>query len=235
VLIRALKAVDGVIAVVEGAIALVSITAILALVSWQVPVRLMSVESRKGFAASLGGVGEALFGDYTWMTPLARFLLLWATFAGASLATRTRRHILIDAVTKSLPSKRVQAIVNVPSTLLAALLTGFLAWVAVGFVHENWNDQTTLRGLNLGLVQLVIPFALGVMSFRFVITALEDGRGAITGDLAYLAAFEAHTGPSALAQSGERAPTLDADAPPDAAASPADGAPTGDAPKGGAS
>src|SRR2546423_15586944 len=126
------------------------------------------------------------------MTPVAGFLLLWPTFAGASLATRGRRHIVVDVVTKALGSKRAQVAVNVPASLVAASLCTFVAYIGWVVVRANWTSETVLRGLEVGKVQVVIPVAFALMAFRFVLIALEDLRGALTGDLAYLARFEGH-------------------------------------------
>src|SRR5205085_8429305 len=120
----------------------------------QIPLRLMPLDLRK-----------SIVDDFSWMTPVARFLLLWSTLAGASLATRGRRHILIDVVTKALP-RRVAVGVNVAAAIVAASLCGFLTYVAQYVVRSNWEQQTVLRGVNLGPAQLIIPIAFSIMAFR---------------------------------------------------------------------
>ncbi len=189
-LIALLKAIDRGIAGVEMAVGVGATAGMLVLVL--IPFALRAVGTWYEPAARLPG-------ELFWMAPVSRFLLFWATFAGASLATRSRRHIAIDVVTKSL-SGRARATAGVVAALVAAAFCAITAVVGAFVVRENWDQPEVLRGFYKGPVQLVIPIALAIMSFRFLITALEDLRGAITG--AYLRAYEGAAEPGA--HHGER-------------------------------
>ncbi len=121
---------------------------------------------------------------------LAKFCLLWLAFLGASLATRERRHISIDIVTKIVP-RRVRAGLGAASSFVAAVACVVLLVVSTYLVRENWTSA--IRAFSLfsrGQAELVYPVALGIMSFRFLIVGIEDLRGFVTGDLAYLATYE---------------------------------------------
>jgi TRAP-type C4-dicarboxylate transport system permease small subunit len=185
-LIAGLRFLDRLIAGAEIAIAVAATVGILAIVLTQVVLRAL---------LDVWPHARELLIDWYWMGPVSRFLLLWATFAGASLAARARRHIAIDAVTKALPL-RPRTAVNVLGSLVAAVISGLLARVALFVVERSWDDSTPLHGVDRGPVLLIIPIALAIMAFRFGIIVLEDARGAWTGDLAYLRAYEdpeAHT------------------------------------------
>ena len=121
---------------------------------------------------SVSPQASELLAASVWMAPVARFLLLWSTFIGASLATRDGKHIAIDAVTRSL-SNAMQAKVAAVAAVVAAVLCAALAIVGGFVVVANWDQQTVLRGVNLGPVQLVIPLALCTMAFRFLLAALH--------------------------------------------------------------
>lgn len=180
-LIRTLKGIDLAVALLEKIFAFVATIAMLLLVV--IPVVLRALLDVWDGAARL-------LADSVWMGPVARFLLLWTALVGASLATRLRRHIAIDVVTKSLPP-RARASVGALGSLVAAAVCAVIARVGAFVAAENWTQPTPLRGVNLGPVQIIIPIALSIMTYRFLIAALEDTRGAATGDLAYLHEYEA--------------------------------------------
>jgi TRAP-type C4-dicarboxylate transport system permease small subunit len=182
-LIRILKAFDSAVAAAELAIALASLAAILVLTA--IPIALRAAGANAG--------------AFWWTTPMSLYLLLTSTFFGASLAIRSRRHIQIDLVTRLLP-RRAKAGMGVVSWLVAAAILAVLCRAAVELVSLNWTQVSKLRGVALfgarlpdvplGPLQLAMPIALGIMSFRCLVSSLEDLRGVVTGDLAYLAQYE---------------------------------------------
>jgi TRAP-type C4-dicarboxylate transport system permease small subunit len=189
-----LKSFDRAIAAAELAIALAFLAAILVFTA--VPI----------FLRIFGGQSA----EFTWMGPLSLYMLLTSTFFGASLAMRQRRHIQIDIVTRGLP-RRAKAAFGVLGWLVAALIMGALFWASVHYVRANWTQQSKLRGVPLGPIQLGMPIALGVMTFRCLLAWLDDLRGVVTGDVAYLAAFEHTETTDAIERlSGERPAALPA-------------------------
>lgn len=188
-LISILKSLDGAIAALELVVALAAFAGLLVLTTLRIFLR---VE----WFSRVTGTSSAAF---WWATPLSLYLLLTATLLGASLALRSRRHIQIDIVTRGLP-RRVKAGVGVAGGLVAAAILGVLCRATIYFVSTNWSQTSNLHGLSIGPIhspkvgelQVVMPIALAVMAFRCVIAALEDLRGVVTGDLAYLAAYEHH-------------------------------------------
>lgn len=180
-LIAILKTVDRAIAAVELVAALAALAGMLVLTTIPIVLR------------TAGGNASSFW----WTTPTSLYLLLTATFFGASLAARARRHIQIDLVTRALP-RRVKAGFGVVGGLVAAVILGFLAYAAIHYVRQNWDQSSKLRGLALGPLQLGMPVALWTMTFRFVLGALEDLVGVVTGDLSYLAYYEHVEGQAAV-------------------------------------
>lgn len=182
-LLRALRKVDAAVAAVELAIAIAALAAILALTA--IPIALRAVGGNAG--------------AFWWTTPASLYLLLTSTFFGASLAIRTRRHIQIDLVTRLLP-KRAKAGVGVLGWLVAAAILAALCYAALELVKLNWTQVSKLRSVELfgarlpnvplGPLQLAMPVALAIMAARCLVFSLEDLRGVVTGDLAYLAQYE---------------------------------------------
>jgi len=168
---------DGWVAPVEAVLAIVTAAGMLVLVAAPMVIRKLPA----GTAAAVG--------DYAWMPQAARLLLIWSAFLGASLATRARRHIVIDVVTKSI-SRRSRAWASVAASVVAAGLCATLAVAATHVVHSNWDQATVLPGIKSGPAHIIVPLALGIIALRFLKIGLEDLDGALSGDLEYLARYE---------------------------------------------
>jgi TRAP-type C4-dicarboxylate transport system permease small subunit len=115
--------------------------------------------------------------------------MLWAGMLGASIATRTRRHIVIDTVTKGLDpaAGRYYALIG---GVVTALFCGLLAWL--GFMQLGGEYREWAGGDGVGVYDalpipkwvgtLSVPFAFTVMSLRFFGIAIRDFvYGAPTG------------------------------------------------------
>lgn len=107
--------------------------------------------------------------------------MLWSGMVGASLATRARRHIMLDAVVKKLTGQTQRGFF-----LLTGLVAGgFCALLAVlgtmellGQFHE-WSEGDGVGvydalPIPIWIATLAIPFAFWVMSARFVGQGVHD-------------------------------------------------------------
>lgn len=108
-------------------------------------------------------------------------LMLWAGMLGASVATRVRRHIVLDPIKKKLDAqtlKPVSLLGGVASGAFCGLLS-LLGWMQV---HEQFSDWRSGEGVGvydalpipLWLGTLAIPVAFGIMAVRFVAQGLHD-------------------------------------------------------------
>ena len=103
-----------------------------------------------------------------WADPVLRLLVLWITLLGAIAASRERRHIRIDLISRFL-SARQQALVQSLTDLFTALVCGLIAWHAARFVYFEWQDGSRLFGaLPAWLGEIIIPIGFGVLSLRFL-------------------------------------------------------------------
>jgi TRAP-type C4-dicarboxylate transport system permease small subunit len=186
-LVLTYQGIDAHVAKLEMAIAIVATFGMVLLVAAPMVLRKMPHEMRSGFIS-----------DYSWMPQLTRLLLTWAAFAGASLATRARGHIVVDVVTKLIPI-RARAAFNVGAAGLAAGLCGVLAVVGAHVVRSNWEAHSVVPHVSAGQARLVVPVALALMAIRFFLVMLEDLDGAASGDLDYLRRIEAGQHPHATA------------------------------------
>jgi TRAP-type C4-dicarboxylate transport system permease small subunit len=114
---------------------------------------------------------------FVWIDPLLRHLVLWIGFTGALLATRLRRHINVDAVSRLIP-ERVRRPAHAVLEILAAGICLLLADACLRMVQEEAAAATTsFLDLPTWIVQSIMPVALLGMSYRF----LRHGLGALLG------------------------------------------------------
>ncbi len=182
-LLSALRRIDDALARAEGAVIVLCVSLMLFLAFGQVALRPVT-------------------SGFPWADQLARFLVLWTGVLGASLATRRRKHIAIDVVTKFL-SPRGRAIAALIGNGLGILLCAFLLLVSIRYVAANRENATlaTTMHLPIWLVQSVIPYGFAAMFLRFLDGVLEDAQGLLTGDFSYQKQFE--EAPEAVLSKGE--------------------------------
>ena len=108
-----------------------------------------------------------------WIDPLLRHLLLWIGFLGATLATRLGRHISVDALSRLLPPVALRAS-RVATHLGAACVCVLLSNACLKAMRDEAGAGTTsFLGIPTWMLQVVMPAATLVMSYRFARHALE--------------------------------------------------------------
>ena len=150
---------------------------------------------RPGFAKSFV-VGVALFLGFTGFVKGLLFIfpssvpgaqkfalgfMLWSGMLGASLATRTRRHIILDPIKKKLDAQTLK-----PFTLIGGVLTfvfcGFLTVLGVMQLTAQIREWASGDGVGvydalpipLWVSTLAVPVTFGVMALRFLGQGIHD-------------------------------------------------------------
>ncbi|NOX37658.1 MAG: TRAP transporter small permease [Calditrichaeota bacterium] len=114
-----------------------------------------------------------------WGDIFLRHLVLWVGFIGASLATREKKHINIDVLTRILPKRfvpLVQIVVDSITVIVAYVLMK-AAWRMVVFEKEGGSEL--FAGLPVWIFQLIIPIGFGLIGFRFLLHILQNGLNLI--------------------------------------------------------
>lgn len=108
----------------------------------------------------------------TWAEPISRSGVFWLAMLGALGATRTRKHIAIDALPRLLPA-RGQRVVWVLSHLAASGICTTLAWHGGHLVAMEFEAPSPwLAGVSSGWPMLILPIGFAVMALRFVFSAV---------------------------------------------------------------
>jgi TRAP-type C4-dicarboxylate transport system permease small subunit len=109
--------------------------------------------------------------------------MLWSGMLGASLATKTRRHIVLDPVVKKLEGddrKKVAFLGGVVAGLFCGLIA-LLGVMQLGGEFHEWSEGEGVGvypalPIPLWIATLAIPSTFAVMAFRFGKNAVHDLR-----------------------------------------------------------
>lgn len=132
---------------------------------------------------AFGEVMSKLIADYPiqWMEMAVRYLVLWVTFIGGSVATASGRHITIDIAARYLqPRGRAIAVATTSSFAVGILMVLF--FVSITYLRmkfANNNIAFTIRSLGMVLpvrsyiALSVVPPALLAMAWHFFVITME--------------------------------------------------------------
>jgi TRAP-type C4-dicarboxylate transport system permease small subunit len=115
---------------------------------------------------------------------VSRYALVWAALLGASIATRERRHIAVDALARVLEKRsgaRAARWANVIVAVLTAIVVGYLAfagWVLYQSTPIQTRESAALR-IPIRWIVVSLPLALGIMTLRFLGGAVSEALVAL--------------------------------------------------------
>ena len=113
---------------------------------------------------------------YIWIDPLLRLLVLWTGLIGATVASRDNRHIRIDLLTHVLPRK-LHLVIQVFVGLFTSFVCAVIAWHGARWVLLDYQDQLLgFSDLPAWLLEIIIPFAFGLIALRYLIHSFEWGN-----------------------------------------------------------
>ena len=118
---------------------------------------------------------RVLFGSgLEWAEPVGRIGVLWIALLGAMGATRSKRHIGIDALPRILPPRwhRVAWAITQAAT---AIVCGLLAWYGWGMVGmEREVPAWFVPGVPSWWPMLAFPIGFALMALRVAVSALQS-------------------------------------------------------------
>lgn len=117
-------------------------------------------------------VSRVFFTAVSWTEEVARFLLIWITFLGATLAFQRGRHIAVTFVVDVLPPRLAQ-LARITAVLVA--LGFMLALVVIGYRYmqmQSFQRSAALR-LSMTYIYAVIPLSAAIMAWYALIDVIE--------------------------------------------------------------
>lgn len=105
-----------------------------------------------------------------WAEELARYLMIWSGFFGASLATHARRHLKIDFLSRAIRSDPLRSFIQRCALAISGLFCAFFCGLGVILVHHSYGMGRHSPAMEIPIwwVQLSIPLAAGLMAARFL-------------------------------------------------------------------
>jgi len=114
---------------------------------------------------------------FPWTDGAIRLAVLWLGLVGGIAASRDRKQIAIDIVTRALPVK-VKRITDIIAHIFTASVTGLLAWYSLRFVQDSYAfGDTLLSDWPAWIFQLILPIGFAMICFRYVLRALREFIG----------------------------------------------------------
>ena len=103
-----------------------------------------------------------------------RWVVVWLTFIGASVATRQNKHVSVDALGRLFTGK-AKIILDLLVAFFSFLIVSLLSYYSWLFVMEEKEFGTTvMNNLPAWLIELVFPLGFGLIAFRLLLRMTED-------------------------------------------------------------
>jgi TRAP-type C4-dicarboxylate transport system permease small subunit len=171
---KILRSIDRVIAKIEGWLIIIFLALMVTLTFSQVMLRALFTHARFQWA-------NFILGHVDWSEPLARLLVLWITFLGASLLTRENKHIKIDLLPAVIPPKWLpyrELILSIGCVVICA----FMLKASLGYIklELDFGGYLFLK-LPTWAGQLILPAGFLMILFRFLIRGMEQLLGIFRG------------------------------------------------------
>ncbi|MFV0491395.1 MAG: TRAP transporter small permease [Pseudorhodobacter sp.] len=113
-----------------------------------------------------------------WSEELARYLLVWCTFIGVSLAVREGRNISVDLL-PVLAGKRWLRAFGILALAGSALFFAFMVWYSVPLTQRIARIGQTSPGLGIQMwiIYAAVPVGMGLALLRAIQAMWQVARG----------------------------------------------------------
>lgn len=145
---------------------------------------------------------------YTWTGELARFGLVWLTFAAVGVLVSRDGHIALQVV-DTIPNEHVVRAIHVASLLVVAATGAGFAWASQNLVAESGNLTSPSLGLPMSWVYVIPMLGFVSTAIRAAIAAVVVARrgvpaGTHADELAIQVNAPAAVDPAQRTQEGDR-------------------------------
>ena len=173
-LMKTLDRIDRALAKVEGWL-------IIALLWTMVVLTFVQVGCRSLYTHGHFLWANELLGDLDWSGPLVQLLVLWLTFLGSSLLTRTGKHIKIDLFSTLLPPKWLP-LRGFILAVVSLFIIGIMVKVCIDYLMMEMEfGGTSLFYLPSWVGQMILPVGFTLLFFRFLVKAINQGTQLFRG------------------------------------------------------
>lgn len=111
----------------------------------------------------------------SWSEEVTRFLLIWATFLGATCVYRRGGNIAITAIRSLFPEK-VRKALGVAVHIVCFLLFAVLLYYGVMYCNKQVRTAAALP-VKMKYIYMCLPIGLGICMYHALVMALEQITG----------------------------------------------------------
>lgn len=109
-----------------------------------------------------------------WAEEVPKYLMIWLTFLGASLATRRDGHVGFTTVVESLPPRARRWVVLVTRVLVLLFLYYVVRWGIVLALTMGFVSVTSALQIPFFYVFVAVPIGGGLMILQLAVLTLRD-------------------------------------------------------------
>ena len=122
---------------------------------------------------------EAFNTGLVWADELIKFFVLWIALVAAIAASRSDRHLRIDALSQFV-AERYARYPRIVVDAFASFMCGMLAWHSWRYLELTMEfGDTVLGDLPAWTAYLILPLSLVLMSYRFLLLSISGLLGAV--------------------------------------------------------
>lgn len=107
------------------------------------------------------------FDALSWSEELSRYLLVWSTFIGTTVAFKKGAHIAVTFGVDFLPV-HLQKIVRTLSCILMGIFFAITIWYSIYLFKMQVFQMSPAMGIKMRYIYMIIPICFSVMSVHLV-------------------------------------------------------------------
>ena len=110
----------------------------------------------------------------SWSEELARYLMVWVTFVGASIGVKRGAHVGVEALVLALP-KKAQAVVKYLGIIISIVFCIVVLRASLGIVHRQIVSHQVSPAMRIPMwwAYAAIPLGTFLMAARFIQALLK--------------------------------------------------------------
>lgn len=106
-----------------------------------------------------------------WTEELARFLLVWLTFLGCTLAIYRKSHLSVNFLVEMMP-KKLQKVCNLFTRLVMVVFFTLLVFYGFRLSAVSMQNMSTSLNWPMGIVYAVLPFSALLADYYIILDML---------------------------------------------------------------
>lgn len=110
-----------------------------------------------------------------WTEEMARYLLIWTVFLGASMCVRKNNHVQVDVFYRFMP-KTLGRVFSTAIDAMRIAFLGYATWLTWVLIGRIGKQSMAVIDWPIGIVYAGVLLGFGMMTYRAVMLAIENWR-----------------------------------------------------------